>query len=441
MPFEGRPRFDDDDVRNLFLGHEAFLPEFVESRVGGFDLVGTLRTSDGLLRVRVAARASDDPGTRVRTPRIGLSMTPYLDRERLPSGRDAGQDPIREVLGAISERDREIERFCGLYAEPAPTVRRHVIPPDRMDQPFPRELLAERGARAGDRIEVSVYLRNACVQRCLFCSATRQSRSGMHAEEDVERVRELVAEVIRPARRRGAMPVVTLEADDLAGHPRLAEIAAMIHGASPFPLHVMTPPNRLADPRRAAVVAALPSVASVMTTLFGASSGTHDAIAGREGAFAETVRALRFLDKVRRVRVEVKVLVSRQSVQELPVILDIVEHFSAALSLVFPYDDIQDDGADDGKSWSQGVVPRLDVVREALERVAGRLHARRVSLTDFPDCAVPPVLRDRVVCEHPDVVARYPLRPPCTGCSRKGSCARVSWAYFTAHGVAGFAPE
>ncbi|HOI09711.1 MAG TPA: hypothetical protein PK313_04450 [Myxococcota bacterium] len=437
----GAPRFDVDDVRAPFDVPGAFVPEFVESRAGGFDVVGSLRLpGDHDPRIRVGVKPPGAPDALVRTPQHVLGATPYLHGAGLADLGPGAVARVRDVLAHAAARHAEVERFRALLAAVDTPWRRHEIPMAGMDGPPPGTLLAEAEAAPGDRVEITLFLRSACLQACTFCHLDRPPWDAGHADRDLATVRELARRVLAPARRRGALVRAVLEADDLARHPRLAEIADAIHRETPFPLWLMAPCNTLAEPGAAARVAALPALGGAMLTLFGATAPTHDAIAGRAGAFREAIRALRNLAAARRLRLGVKILATVPSLDEVRDMVATTRHFRAEATLVYPYDDYRD-GNPDGNVALRPLIPRADAVLRVLSAQADAIRASGGTLVDFPDCAVPPSLRDRLVREHAEALSRYPVPGACRRCARADRCARVPLAYLAAHGEAGLSPE
>ncbi len=437
--------FDVDDVRSLFYLPGAFAPEFVESRSTGFDVVGTLRLpGDRQPRVRLSVMPPDAPGVIVRTPENGLGAAPFMQWEGLADLGPGTTDRVREVLKLAVANDRELTRFRTLLTATDMASRRHEISMAGMDDPLPDALLAEAEAGPGERVVVVVYLRSACLQACAFCRPCRQPWALEHAERDLALVRDLARLVLRPARCRGANVSVRLEADDLARHPRLAEIVAAIHQDCVFPLSIMAPCNTLADPEAALRLAAMPSIDNIMMTLFGSSPKTHDPIAGRDGAFREVVLALRNLAGTRRLRLGVKALVTVPALSEIREMIMTARHFRADTTLVYPYDDddiVKQNGVIVGNLALRPLIPRADAVKQVLAAEADLIRASGVTLVDFPDCAMPPALRDRLFIEHTGTMSRYPMLDICKGCARANRCARVPLAYEAVHGYAGLVPE
>ncbi len=409
------------DIRDLFAV-EGFQPDTWQRREDTVEVSGTLRCSDG--RTFKALMVAHPTGEGTLTFGTGWVRPPP------PVGaEEAYRQAIADVLRLM--RGREADLRLRLFRRPrrVAAVHWHFSTKD-IEGPLPSPLVEAASNPATREIRLGLSLRSACVQNCRFCPPKAGTTAGPEQwESDLAFVRRLAEGVFWPARRLDIPVTVTLLADDLLGHGRLEDILRVLHEEVGCPVHLVTPVNRIRDKSDAQWVARLPGVESLACTLFGASARVHDEVAGRPGAFRETVRALGWLSRLQTLALRVRMVVTRQGLADLPAVMDT----ASALGASFTVAGLVADSPEHLRLLA-GLMPRVDAVRRVLQaRTPAILAATRagspVEIVDLPLCALPVPLRtlarsrrprDRplVGYEWPDVCLRCRGRDECLGLPR-----------------------
>jgi hypothetical protein len=423
-------------LRDLFVVRGAFAPSSVHATEDTLDCVGVLTLPGGARRKVILVVAAPTRALQglLATKRYSYGCGPA----RVADAGDAfGGEVDAAVVPVLERLVRHERRFAALWplaarawaAHPAPLD----VPESAMGGPVPPELVRAAAAERDPVLDVGIHLRSGCLQRCAFCRREPQRFDAADHDADLATVEDLVRRVVRPARRRGLDVRVRIEADDLAGHRRLEDIATLLAPQTAFGLHLVVPPNRLADPSTARRFAGLESVT---LTLFGCTPRTHDAVAGRPGAFLELLRAARNLDAAGTVPLILSAVLTAAGVGELGGILDVARLLRGrpTVSALF---------ADCAMHHLRlaAIAPDLGALRRAFSAEQRRILFERVALQDFPVCALPPALR--ALNDTNRVLRRddYPALPACAPCVHRPRCCGVPRGYLDAHGDAHLAPE
>ncbi|MBI5526845.1 MAG: hypothetical protein HY897_10975 [Deltaproteobacteria bacterium] len=427
------------EMMQLFRVAGVFAPSSIHAAPAALNCAGVLTLPGGARRKVILAVERRTPASR------GMLATRRLSYGCGPSRRADGADAFcREIGGAvapvlarIATREAAITRLWpraarSWTAEPLTLD----VPESVMGGPVPTALIDAVHAKQCHVIDLGVHLRSGCLQRCAFCRREPRRYDAAAWDDDLATVKDLVRRVVRPAARRGLDIRFRVEADDLAGHGRLTEIMALLAPETAFGLHLVMPPNRLADPAAARRVAALPGLESVTFTVFGCTPRTHDAIAGRAGAFRELLAAARNIHAAAVVPFTLNAVLTDAGVGELGGIIDAARLLGASLSISSLF-------ADSPRHHPvlAIVAPSVAVVRSALGREESRIVESAARLQDFPVCAVPaglrPLLRVNRVMETND----YPALSLCSRCVQRPRCLGVPRGYLDAHGTGHLVPE
>jgi hypothetical protein len=439
------------DIRDLFRIEGRFLPVTMRRGTWGtVDLPGprllpTLEVGGWIPRAAGGWRKGWIAAC-LRRPGDGFPPGGRLSFWLKPLVRPADGPPdpaeeagARDLLDLLAAREDEVlGRFAFDPPRDGTRTFEWVCGPGEADDDLPPGVLEAARDPSCRRLVVQFYIRSECLQSCAYCGCAGDHRYGeVDAGADLDAVERVAARVLEPARARGADVELRLDARDLAAHPHLHAVAGILNRACASPLHVTMPGNQLADPARARDLSRLPGLDSVTMTVYGATPATHDRVSGRPGSFAEVMRAARNLMTLQGVRVRLNFLVTREGLAELPGVLDLSARLCDGLALRFPFSD-----SVIHRERLRGLYPRLDTVRKALEDHAADVGLRADRLVDFPACAVPPALRDRLDREQAGPgLWWYPDIPECGGCAHAATCIRVPEPYLADFGTAGLRPE
>jgi len=164
-----------------------------------------------------------------------------------------------------------------------------------------------------DRTNWYLNLSYVCNERCTFCAAELAGgslriggRPAIVSKADVERW----LDGARPQPRDRVM----LAGGEPTLHAELVPIVELLAGAAQVEL--FTNALRLADAAYADAVTAA-GITDYEVALYGADAPSHEAVTRRRGSFEQTLDALAVL-AAQRVRVNVRLLVSRQSAAANP---------------------------------------------------------------------------------------------------------------------------
>ena len=302
----------------------------------------------------------------------------------------------------------------------------------------PRKICDEmlQAIRQPGHIDIYVQLHADCVQRCRFCPNLRSSSSAQDQDGDLQFVRQLAERVVSPALENGVTSTFRFDAYDLSAHPYLAEIMQIVSDSCGCPMHIIVPANRLSVPSVCRTMSSCPGLLSLTTSIFGASAEVHDDVAGRIGAFAETIKAFRNIS-VLPVSTQCNFVLTSGACEDIGKVADILSHFGIDMNLLSLIADTQMHN-----ELLMPVIPDLAVVRANLEKDAVRILAasRRVNveLTDFPLCIVPASLTHLARSEHSrDSLFNFTLTEECKSCRCSKDCVGVFGIYQNLYGTSG----
>ncbi|MBK8258634.1 MAG: hypothetical protein IPK82_38985 [Polyangiaceae bacterium] len=264
---------------------------------------------------------------------------------------------------------------------------------------------------------------STCDRACSFCHISKtplSSRRPRGSDADVERA---LAELSGP---------VLFTGDDALSHPRIVEFIETARRR--------TDDVSLIGPPRKGVTAALAprlsaaGLARYTTALFGPDAATHDAVAGKAGAFeavCETALAMRSSG----VLMELVTPLVRPVLPLLCATLERGRDIGATdkfpTLLVYAPDPVVKNAFDDQ-------VPTWDALKAALSSLPP-LVLSRVHIDGLPLCVLPPALRDRAAktLDRSDPQLKQVFPPVCAACSRRAQCPGVANTVFAAVGERG----
>lgn len=225
--------------------------------------------------------------------------------------------------------------------------------------PSPEALAGGTGAWVGT---AKLKLVDACNLRCFMCSYWKGKREGELSTDEVTRVLdELVALGCRKVHFTGGEILMRRDLEVLAAHATAAGLRVNL-----------TTNGTLADKARLKALLRVP-VRSITLSLDGPTGAVHDAIRGRAGAFAKTLRTLdRALDKRgRKTRVRVNTVVSRRNVRTLVGLGALLRDRPVDGWLLLPLD-VPDDHPDSLRAADiQAYTTRVAPVLEETLRIPG----------------------------------------------------------------------
>jgi MoaA/NifB/PqqE/SkfB family radical SAM enzyme len=308
-----------------------------------------------------------------------------------------------------------------------------------------------------------VNVNYVCNERCTFCAAELADGS-LRIDGRLATVTLADVEGWLGPERPGPDDRVAIAGGEPTLHRELLPIASLLGRDCP---HVVLFTNglRLADPDYAASTAGA-GITDYEIAFYGADASTHEAVTRRRDSFEQTLAAVEVLARLRvshGVRVNARLLVSRQSAPENPGIVHLLHERLDALGLRIDSFSLQrlilseDAKAADAEiSWADaapaindsaalardlGYEVRLDGIPLCVYEGANAEHVRQQLLA--PDRAAEPVTRRYL---DPYVAAGRPeMAPPrrrampdvCVACAYRNVCGRVERWYLKAFGTAG----
>jgi len=308
-----------------------------------------------------------------------------------------------------------------------------------------------------ERTNWYLNLSYVCNERCTFCAAELASgslqidgRPAIVSKADVERW--LDGARPRPGDR------VMLAGGEPTLHAELVPIVELLRGAARVDL--FTNALRLADVAYADAVTAA-GVTDYEVALYGADAPSHEAVTRRRGSFEQTLDALAVLAAQREhfdVRVNVRLLVSRQSAASNPAIVRLVHDRglrvdSFSLERLILSADAKAAGAE--ISWAEaapsinesaalvralGYGLRFDAVPLCVFTGANAEHVRaHLHESTQRERATQRYLDPYVAAGRPEVAParRRALPDPCVPCAYRNVCGRVERWYLHRYGVEG----
>lgn len=209
-------------------------------------------------------------------------------------------------------------RHLPVLADHTPAQPLAEAPPERPDWIGPR----------GERTEwLELHLTYTCPERCLFCSEEHRMRRYKPYPVTWGRT----ATVIREHARRGVRRV-HLTGGEPTIHPRFVDTLKLAKKLG-MRTSVGTIGTMLA--RRDFAERALPFLDEALFSLHGPSPEVHDAMAGREGSFAQVTKALRLSREVApRFHPYVNIVMTRKNVAQLPETVALAASLGAELVVI-----------------------------------------------------------------------------------------------------------
>ncbi len=280
---------------------------------------------------------------------------------------------------------------------------------------------ARPGAKRAPQTLIEVP--SACDRACSFCHVSKTPLGARRPRGSDASVDDALAALSGP---------VLFTGDDALSHPR---IVAFVEAARRRTEDVAI----IGPPRRGVTAALAPALASAglakyVTALLGPDAASHDAVAGREGAFealGEAVLAMR----ANGIAVDLVTPLVRPVLAVLEALLRrgraLLGRPSLPSLLAYAPDPVVGNAFD-------GVVPTWDELRAALAALPADLLAG-LHVDGLPLCVLPEVLRGRAPAaldrSDPDLHVRYP--EPCTGCPVRAACPGVAETTLRAVGAVG----
>jgi hypothetical protein len=271
---------------------------------------------------------------------------------------------------------------------------------------------------------IIVDVPSVCDRACSFCGVSRTPEAQRRPIGSAEAVERRIASA-------SAGDTVLFTGMDALSNESIVEWVALAARRAARPV-LIGPPR----PARSAALAARLADAGLsryQTGLFGDTASSHDAIAGRLGAFAALVEAC---DAFGRARVEIE-LVTPLVRPLLPALVAIARAAARLTSqpltlLAYAPDPVV------GRAFDDVVAP-YDELSHALTAVAGE----RVRLDALPLCVIPDPLRaaapSRLDRSDDELTTRHPA-DPCDGCAARTRCPGVPHTVLAAVGTRGLAP-
>lgn len=404
--------------------------------MSGLEIYGLLNLEGRPVLIRIHATRSDlVKSWPVIRGQVALQWQALRVTNYSQAGLSKAAMSVLEVLSKKLDEAEWTPIFQNWFPEPVTTwefFERNVY------TSFPDELMQLQPG--SNRFELYVQLHTDCVQNCVFCPKYNASNDQSLQDRDLELVKALIEQVIIPAREKGIPGSIRLDSNDLSMHRHLGPIMDLISTESGCPLHVVVPTNRLSKKSMAVWFASLPGLYQLSVTIFGASSQSHDTVAGRPGAFVEAVNALKNLSTCP-VSLNGHFVLTSHALGEIGSVMDILAHFSADIMIQFLLADCANHNEILGP-----ILPRVDTVLEALTASADKIISTaeivNVSIKDFPVCGVPMSLRHLASNDHDrEILFEYPTPPCCATCARLKVCTGVPQAYLDLFGTAGLVPE
>ncbi|MEZ4309493.1 MAG: hypothetical protein R3F14_15765 [Polyangiaceae bacterium] len=268
-----------------------------------------------------------------------------------------------------------------------------------------------------------IDLPSTCDRACTFCHVSTQPLASRRPRGTDAAVEDALAALSGP---------VLFTGDDALSHPRILDfITAARHRTDD--VAVIGPPRTTVTASLAPRLAEA-GLARYITALLGPDAASHDAVAGRQGAFdavCETVLAMRSS----RITVELVTPLVRPILPTLEALLrrgqSLLGGTSLPSLLTYAPDPVV------GTAFDREVPP-WDALRAALTALSPDLLAR-LHIDGLPLCVLPPQLRARAPRtldrSDPDLRAAYPA--PCTTCTARPGCPGVPHTALRAVGPTG----
>jgi len=422
-------------VREAFTVPGLFEPGSHRFVDGGIEVFGRLQVDGVRIPIGIQAGHPDSSGGwPFSGESVSLCWWPLRSAAPLPSGAGGAVESLmRRLIPALPQNGwlegtlshRRLPSRTWAFELPGGT---RTIEPDLLE-----------AVHGGNHIDLYVQLHSNCVQDCVFCPTCSPDFTPDQQDADVDFIRDLAERVVIPAARFGVTSSFRFDADDVSAHRRLPALMKIVSESCGCPMHLVIPANRLSVPAVADAVCGLPGLMKLSTTLFGATPETHDRVAGRAGAFSETIRAIRNLSG-RPLWVQGHFILSSAACAEIGAVADTLAHFGVDLMIQSLIAD-----CDAHEVVLRPIMPDLAEVRRQFAASAPRILAAssiiNVAITDFPACVVPVELGHLAQTDHRrETLYRYAIPPACQGCACIDQCIGVSPMYLELFGDAAFSP-
>jgi len=167
-------------------------------------------------------------------------------------------------------------------------------------------------------------LNYVCNERCVFCAAdvhTRDRNPRVKREVTLDEVRHWIA-----GQGPGRHDRVSLAGGEPTLHSDLIRIVQLLAKRRPE-IILFTNGLRLADDPEFARATVAAGVSNYQIAFFGASASVHDSVTGVPGSFEKTISAIQtlvLLRRKKRIRIVIRLLVSRQSLAENPNLVSVI---------------------------------------------------------------------------------------------------------------------
>jgi MoaA/NifB/PqqE/SkfB family radical SAM enzyme len=283
-----------------------------------------------------------------------------------------------------------------------------------------------RGARARERVpETLIDVPSVCDRACVFCHVSQRPLEARAPRGSDAAVEAAIAGLSGP---------VLFTGDDALSHPRIVEFVEAARRRT-AEVSIIGPPRK---GKTAALAPALvkAGLARYITALLGPDARSHDAVAGREGAFDALCEAVLVM-RSNGVAVELVTPLVRPVLGSLG---ELLLRGRSLLGASAPLPSLLAYAPDSmvGRAFD-AVVPGWDELRTALSGLPPDLLGR-VSVDGLPLCVLPEKLRQRAPSrlDRSDggLSAAYP-ESPCRDCRSRAACPGVADTVLRAAGAAG----
>lgn len=277
---------------------------------------------------------------------------------------------------------------------------------------------------------------NKCDNRCVMCANTAgfaRNTAGdylfLRQAERLERHLRGLGAYRKNAGTRGAW---NLTGGEPTLSPDFLKVIAYFRRRLPgVELALLSNGRRFADPAfTAAFAAAARPPFSIAVSVHGANAVEHDRVAGRPGAFAQTMRGLRNLLLLPGgPRVEIRVILHKLNYLRLPAVLRRLKRLPGDFRVVVMHYESEGRGARNKR-----------LLEVSLSRTAARVNAcsralrafGEARLYHFPLCLLSPELRRLAVVSLPPEDRAYPA--PCARCAERARCPGLMRPYLRSFG-------
>jgi hypothetical protein len=410
-------------VRKALGSNGAFEPAGFRFTNFGFEVFGRAVLNGRQTPVGMQfRRVQDARNWQIQNSQVSACWWPVRDE---PADVPEARDTMDTLLQGLVESLSDVDWFQERLQLRAPPFRYWIFEEGHVHKELPPGMIEALDEEYG--FDITLKLHANCRLRCLFCPRGHPPYARKIQDSDLALVKRLVREVFVPARERGLPVRVVIDAGDLAAHPHIEQIMELVFENCGCPMHLVVPGDRLADPAVAVRFASLPGLQKISVSIFGSSAATHDRIAGLDGSFANTIRALKHLSRLP-VWLNCHFVPTACSLQEISGVIDVIQYFGADAMVRYP---VSDCSAHD--ELLSELIPAPIDIRPILETLVERCTSTggRITLADFPVCALPPALR-HLKFDHQkrSALHGYPVLEPCVDCIHLKECIGVPVAWY-----------